>query len=157
MITEQEVGASIYNVGELKWVKIAIALDSGAVKHVTPANIFSVTTEQTEKSRAGHKYFGADGSPIPNLGGQKISASDDSGRTIALEFDVAKISRPLASVAEIVKKDHRVVFEDGASFIQSKKSGVWTPLRQEGNLFFLDVWVQVPESLTKNPFVRQVA
>ena len=157
IITDEQVGKSILNVGELKWAKIAIALDSGAVKHVTPANIFSVTTEPTEKSRSGHNYFGADGSAIPNLGAQKTSASDESGRTIALEFDVAKISRPLASVAEIVKKDHRVVFEDGASFIQSKRTGTWTPLRQEGNLFFLDVWVQVPESLTSNPFVRQVA
>ena len=118
---------------------------------------FQLHQNPQKKSKSGHNYYGADGSAIPNLGAQKVSATNEAGKSIALEFDVAKISRPLASVAEIVKKDHRVVFDEDNSYIQHCKTRVWTPLRQEGNLFFLDLWVQVPESLTKTPFVRQVA
>ena len=70
---------------------------------------------------------------------------------------LSNMSRPLASVAGIAKKNHRVVFDEGMSYIENKSSGRWTPLRQEGNLFFLDLWVRVPEKLTTSPFVRQVA
>ena len=91
------------------------------------------------------------------MGAQKIFGADDQGSKISLEFDVAKISRPLASVAEIIKKNHRVVFDEGQSYIENNSNGKWTPLRQEGNLFFLDLWVRVPEKLATSPFVRQVA
>ena len=70
----------------------AVALDSGAVKHVTPENVFSLTTDSTDKSRTGHNYYGADGSAIANLGGQNLSAYNEEGKSIALEFDVAKVS-----------------------------------------------------------------
>ena len=60
-------------------------------------------------------------------------------------------------MAEAVENNHRVVFDEGHSYIENKTSGKLTPLRQEGNLFFLDLWVQVPERLTTSPFVREVA
>ena len=72
-------------------------------------------------------------------------------------FDVAKITRPLASVAEIVRKNYRVVFDTDGSFIEDKKTGKWIDVRQKGSLYYLDLWVQVPEELATSPFVRQVA
>ena len=47
--------------------------------------------------------------------------------------------------------------DNDESYIESKTNGSWVPLRREGNLFFLDLWVQVPEQLCKTPFVRQAA
>ena len=65
-------GSTLNAIGELKWVKTAVALDSEAVKHVTPQNVFSITSEPTEKSKSGDNYYGADGSALPNLGAQKV-------------------------------------------------------------------------------------
>ena len=97
-------------------------------------------------------------SEIPNLGGQRVIGKSDSGGEISFDFDVAKIARPLASAAEIIDKENIIVMDDeNNNYIQNKQSGSWIPLRKEGNLYFIDLWVQVPEPLTKSPFVRQVA
>ena len=58
---------------------------------------------------------------------------------------VTDVDDALLSVSKVVKAGNRVVFDEELSFIESKKTGHWAPLRQEGNLFFLDVWVEVPE------------
>ena len=141
----------------MKWVQIPVLLDSGAVKHVTPANIFSLVVTPTERSRSGHKFYGANNSEIPNLGGQAVQGTTEDGTPVSLEFDVAKISRPLASAAELMAKNNRIVLDNDESYIESKENGSWVPLRREGNLFFLDMWVQVPERLCSSPFVRQAA
>ena len=143
--------------GTMKWVKIATIVDSGACKHVTPKGIFSLITTQTEASKSGHMFYGADGKPIANLGQQTMVGTSEEGQQIILPFEVAPITRPLASVAEIVSKKHRVVFDKECSYVEDKASGRWVELRQEGNLYFLDLWTQVPEELSTNPFVRQTA
>ena len=155
----EEPPESINNVrtGTMRWVKIATIVDSGACKHVTPKGIFSLTTTETVASKAGHKFYGPDGKPIANLGQQTMVGQTEEGQQITLPFEVAPITRPLASVAEIVKKNHRVVFDNECSYVEDKTSGKWIELRQEGNLYFLDLWTQVPEELATNPFVRQTA
>ena len=76
---------------------------------------------------------------------------------ITVEFDVADVSRPLGSVSNLVKKRHRVVFDDPISFIQNKVTGKKIDLREQGGLYVLDIWVLVPEDLViPDRFVRQV-
>ena len=48
------------------WAKVAVAVDSGAVVHVSPAHVFSLAFDG--KTAETSKYFAADGSPIDNLG-----------------------------------------------------------------------------------------
>ena len=115
-------------------------------------------TFATEASKRGANFFGADSKPIPNLGGQSVVGKGINGECLSMEFDVAKISRPLASVMEIIERDNDVMFSNrkGGSYIQNCKSGQKTPLRQEGRLFFLDIWVEVPSQIANSlPFVRQ--
>ena len=150
-------GDTLSPVMAMRWVQIPVLLDSGAVKHVTPASIFSLTVNPTEKSKSGHIFYGANNSEIPNLGGQAVKAQTEDGTPITLDFDVAKISRPLASAAEIMEKNNRIVLDNDSSYIESKDTSAWLPLRKEGNLFVLDLWVQVPETLVNTPFVRQAA
>ena len=145
------------NKRPLKWVKVATVLDSGACRHVTPKGVFSLNVIASERSRERHNYYGPAGDPIPNLGGQDVKGTTESGHLLNIGFDVAKITRPLASVAEIVRKNYRVVFDTDGSFIEDKKTGKWIDVRQEGSLYYLDLWVQVPEELATSPFVRQVA
>ena len=157
VITEQPPELNNLKGSRTRWVKIATVLDSGACKHVAPRGIFSLDVSPTTKSKEGHAYYGPSGDPIPNMGEQKIKAQSEHGLPMNIDFDIAKITRPLMSVSEMVKKHYRVVFDDDGSYIENKRTGEWVDVRQEGSLYYLDLWVEVPEELASSPFVRQVA
>ena len=114
-----------------------------------------MTQEETAASRGKHKYFDASGGEIANLGCQTVRGQDEHGRDINLKFDVAgKLTRPLASIWEITSQGNEVTFKSGGGYIKDCKSGQQIPLRAEGKLYFLDVWVEVPESISNSPFAR---
>ena len=106
-------------------------------------------------------FFGANASEIPNLGSLSVEATtnlEKDGKRIALDFDVADISRPLASVSKITDKGNWVCFgPDDSSYIFNVKGGGMDPVRRGGKLYFLELWAPIPTSLAQgNPFVRQV-
>ena len=94
-----------------------------------------------------------------NLGtqiGTRVTTGDNPVE-YSIEFDVAKISRPLGSVSKLLRRNHRAMFDEGNSYIQNKSTGKKTWLRDEGGLFFLDLIVEVPWDMPVNPrFVRPV-
>ena len=49
----------------------------------------------------------------------------------------------LASVSRLIQAGHRVVFDDvqAGSYIENKTTGKKTWMRQEGGVFYLDLWV----------------
>ena len=80
---------------------------------------------------------------------------DETGQSIQLQFDIANITKPLASVYTIAKKGNRCVFEEDGGYIENKATGKQTPLRLEGKLYYLDLWLKVPKRLVEtSPFVR---
>ena len=120
---------------ELVWVKLPVAVDSGACAHVTPANVFGLTTEPTAESKAGQKWYGAEGSGILNLGLQKVSGQDENGNPISVRFNVAsKLTRPLMSVWEMTENGNDVGFSKGRGWVTAA-SGHTTELRAEGKLW----------------------
>ena len=56
--------SAVNNAGKMKWVQIATILDSGAVRHVTPNGVFSLTIDDSQRAREGHNYYGPAGEPI---------------------------------------------------------------------------------------------
>ena len=48
----RQVHDSILNMGGMTRVQVSIAMDSGAVKHVTPADVFSLDTQPTGMIKA---------------------------------------------------------------------------------------------------------
>ena len=139
---------------EMVWAKISVAVDSGACAHVTPKDVFSVTCEESAGSKAGEKWFGAEGTSILNLGKQMIDGFDDNGFPIQVRFNVAsKLSRPLMSVFEIAEQGLDVHFSKGEGWIESGSQNR-TMLRCEGKLWMLDIWTQVPRSIANLPFAR---
>ena len=137
------------------WVQVPCAVDSGACANVTPAGIFSL-----EKSliKLEPKFFGADGSPLENLGELVAKGTSEEGIEMKIDFDIAKVTRPLLSVHKMTSNGHRVIFHDTGGYIQVKGTNTKVNLRQEGRLFMLDLWVKVPQEVANSsPFVRQVA
>jgi len=134
MTSIQDSSAEINNVGQkLVWVQVPCAVDSGACAHVTPANIFCMLGS-VEGLKP--KYYAADGSPIENMGSCVINAVLEDGTEFNTNFDVAKITRPLLSVHQMVQNGHRLEFGKDQSFLVLK-GGKKVSLRQEGELHML--------------------
>ena len=73
-----------------------------------------------------------------------------------MKFNVAELARPLLSVHEINSKGFISVFAQDYAYLENVNSGTRIPLRIENKLYFLDMWLQVPKSLTNNEhFARQ--
>ena len=147
---------SVLNLNQkMVWVSVPCAVDSGACANVTPAGIFSL-----EKSliQLDPKFFGADGSPIENLGSLVAMGTCEEGVEMKIDFDIAKVTRPLLSVHKMTSNGHKVIFNEGGGYIQVNGTNHKVNLRQEGRLFMLDLWIKVSQEIgDSSPFVRQVA
>ena len=91
------------------------------------------------------------------MGECAIKAVLEDGTQFNTKFDVAKITRPLLSVHQMTQNGHQLVVGKSNSYLLLS-SGKKVQLRQEGKLYMLDVWAQIPVELARaSPFVRQVA
>ena len=55
----------------------------------------------------------------------------------------------------ITKHGNEVTFKKDGGFIKNEATGRTTPLRLDGKLYYLDLWLEVPEKLVmQSPFVR---
>ena len=155
LITPME-DSQVLNLNQkMVWVQVPCAVDSGACANVTPYGIFSL---EQSLVKLDPKYFGADGSPIENLGALVALGTSEEGVEMKIDFDIAKVTRPLLSVHKMTSNGHRVIFNDNGGYIQVKGTNTRVNLRQEGRLFMLDLWVKVPQDIAdSSPFVRQVA
>ena len=137
------------------WAQVPCAVDSGACAHVSPPDIFGVSSKDNVIKA---KYFGADGSPIDEYGKLSVNAVLEGGMAMATAFDIVNITRPLLSVNQMVANGHNVVFGKESSYIQVAGSKHKIFLRPEGKLYMLDLWVKIPADVARSsPFVRQVS
>ena len=76
---------------------------------------------------------------------------------LKIDFDIAKVTRPLLSVFKMTAAGHRVQFHDNGGTIHIKGSNRKIKLRPEGRLYMLELWCQVAAKLAESsPFIRQV-
>ena len=157
IITEISAGAEVLSVAdEMVWVQIPCAVDSGACANVAPGNVFCITDACLPTLEP--KYFGADGTPIVNLGSLVAEGVSEEGLEMKIDFDLGKVTRPLLSVFKMTAAGHRVQFDEKGGSIQIKGSNRRIQLRQEGRLYMLDLWCKVSSKLAaSSPFIRQVA
>ena len=81
---------------------------------------------------------------------------DDSTQMNTI-FNIAKITRPLLSVTQMTSNGHQVIFDRDESYVKIANSNKKIKLRKDGQLWMLDMWVQVPENSARaSPFARQV-
>ena len=118
--------------------------------------INNVPVKETEASRRGGKFIAANGTDIPIFGEQEIRGKDDTGRDVAMRLTCADVQKTLASVRKMVSKGNRVVFDEDASYIQNKATGIATPMRVEGEVYVFDVWVPTPSGSLPSGFTRPV-
>ena len=72
-----------------------------------------------------------------------------------MQIEIAKITKPLASVYATAQKGNEATFHDTGDCINNKATGKLTQLRLDGKLDYLDLWIEVPERLVQtSPCVR---
>ena len=121
---------------------MSVAVDSGAAKTVIPYSlVVDHPIVETAKSQAGLCYASATGAPIPNLGEQRLPLATREGSLRMMTFQAAPVAKALGSVAKICAAGHRVVFEEGNSYIMNVHTGEVNWLREENGNYMLDVWI----------------
>ena len=80
----------------------------------------------------------ANGSRIPNLGEQLITGKTSNGSDIKFRAQVADVTKPFASVHDMVESGCTVVFGKDRSYIRSDASGKEIEMRAKNGQFVLD-------------------
>ena len=131
-LLETAVSHPINGIGVDDWKLCSITIDSGASESVAKdADFPHIKTQPSEGSKRGLEYKAATGKPIKNEGEKLIGFMTDDYLSRQMLFQICDVTKPLASVSKICHKGHRVVFEDGCSYIMNLQSGEITWLREE--------------------------
>lgn len=118
-----------------QWCEITV--DSGAAVSVAPKTMFTGSPMTTPPNRK--TYRAANGGRIEDLGGRKVRFATDRGEERSMNFRVADVTKPLASVSRICARGNRVVFDGPDSYIEHKSTGARTSIRESKGVYVIDV------------------
>ena len=79
---------------------IRVAMDSGAVKHVTHPSTLPSSVKITPNTTGKH-FSGAGGEVIERYGNAQAMLTTAEGREIIIDTNVAEVSRPLHAVSQV--------------------------------------------------------
>ncbi len=137
---------------------LKITIDSGAAISVMPPTCLSHVG--CNDGPSGGKYRAANGTVLQDLGGKKVTFENEDGSTAAMNFRIASVTKPLASVSGIVKRNNKVVFAPGDSFIENLDTGRKVQLVEEKGAYVLTIprnRVTGEKTKTDEGFARQGA
>ena len=127
------------------WEEIDMAIDSGATETVVGEGMLeSIETVEGEAYRKGVQYEVASGTLIPNLGEKRFVAMGEGGQMRKMKAQVCEVNKALLSVKRVVQAGNRVVFDSGGSYVEDTYTGERMPLREEGGMYMLKLWVRKP-------------
>ena len=149
---KEKVQAAQHLLRKLWPVNKGFTVDSGAAAHVMPRGwIAWLTVLASWGLRNGVHYVAANSGRIPNEGESHVLFRTIEGIIGKLTFQIARVNKPLLSVAMMVKDGMRVVFDDTGSYIYNKKTGEVMRLKQERGVFVLEAWVEHDPSQSTIP------
>jgi hypothetical protein len=132
---------------ESEWEQVRFMVDSGASETVASTEKFKgIDLVETTITGTEYSAAGSGGKAITNMGEKRLEVMDENGTMSFMKVQMCDGLNPkkfLASVSRMNQAGHRVVFDDveSGSYIENKVTGVKTWLKQEGGVFFLDLWV----------------
>ena len=125
-------------------------VDTGAEEHAIPLKMLDwLPIRESELSRQGRYFRGADNSRIPAKGKRTFVAVTADGLKKRLACEVCPVRRLLLSGTKMARAGHRVVCEDKVGYIQNIKTGRKTYLRRDRNVWVLDMWIKKPEGFPR--------
>ena len=124
-----------------EWEEMDVAVDSGSTENVVGSEMLrSVATVPGGKK--GVQYEVANGVLVENEGEKKVFIETEEGAKKALTFQVTDVSKPLLSVRKVIRNGHRVVFQEGDSYIEDLRTGDKMTLKDKGGMFVLKMWAK---------------
>ncbi|CAK0890329.1 unnamed protein product, partial [Prorocentrum cordatum] len=141
--------------------KMVLGVDSCAATTVVPSELApDYPTYENDMSAKGEGYMTANGGWVADEGTKELIGSvrnsDGSAQVRGIKARVAKVSKALASVSEMVDAGHRVVFDAGGSYAQNKSTGVIAPFQRRNNVYEMEVEL-MPYSKAKDVIGRAEA
>jgi hypothetical protein len=125
------------------WEMIRIVVDSGASETVVPRDLCPmIQTRESVGSRDKQEYRAANGYTILNEGKKEISVLAQHGQQRRLVMQVCDVTKPLMSVSKSNAQGNIFVFDGDNSYMQCKKTGETTRIREEGGVFVLYAYVR---------------
>ena len=132
-------------------------MDSGAEASVWPASSIAWhNVYETEDSGKGIGFVAANGTRMENYGGTRVKFEKD-GKLKAMDFQVTDCKKPLASVAKIIERGNRVVFDEDGSYILNKATGEKIQLERERGTFVMVVEFGIDDDEKSNSGFRRHA
>ena len=129
---------------------VAAVVDSGAVTSaMPPEDIPFVLVEPSPGSESGKHYRGAGGERIPNLGQKRIRITTNCNSVRMTKWQICPIRRPLMSVSDMNEAGDIAILSGSRPYVQNVETGEITPLRKEGKMFIIDLWVKLPEDFAR--------
>jgi hypothetical protein len=143
--------SALYEVSMDDWedVMLTLTADSGAANHVlNSADIPGYTVMESEASKAGRGFVGPDGCRIPSEGEAELNLMGPQGG-FRSTFQVAKVTRPLMSIARICDRGHKVIFEKSHATVVDLRGREVCQFARKGNLYMVDVTLKAPRPNNK--------
>jgi hypothetical protein len=123
--------------------------DSGAADCVLPPALLKEPPLNVNGPKVGRNYTAADGKHIANLGVRTLVGTTTEGHKRNVDFEVAEVTKPLASFSKITKAGHRIILDNDVGqggYIENKVSGERTALYLENDVYIFDLYVDVAAS-----------
>ena len=125
------------------WELIRIVVDSGASETVMPRDLCPmIKTRESPGSRDKQEYRAANGHTILNEGEKEMLVLTQHNQQRRLIMQVCDVTKPLMSVSKSNAQGNVFVFDGDDSYMQCKKTGETTRIREEGGVFVLYAYVR---------------
>lgn len=125
-----------------EWEELCMVMDSGAADAVAPCSVASsVPVVESLGSRVGQNFMTADGTRLPNKGQKSVVGVSEEGQKLGFTFQMADVSRPLASIGKICDKNKVVLFTKQGGFVLDLASRERTRFNREEGVYLMRTWI----------------
>ena len=97
-------------------IRFTAMSDSGAAESVVPLALLRDELGTAPSGQEGLCYSAANGAPVRNEGKRIVRGKNDNGDRVELPFQVANVTKPLASVARMLDANNAVIYHPKGSY-----------------------------------------
>ena len=91
---------------------------------------------------AGVENICADGARIPNMGEKLVRGITDEGTSVAVNFQVAAVDKPLIAISKLTEAGHDVQFTKEGGDSTHKATGNRTFFSKKSGVYVIRLWVR---------------